>query len=54
MELQDSIKIRKSYPGKTIETNFAIATVTKSFQMTSENTSLTSPRKAFQTPDLDC
>ena len=35
-------------------TRFARATVKKSFQMTSGNTSITGLRKAFETLNLDC
>ena len=41
IELQDGIKIRKVVQAKNILTNFARATVTKSFQMTSGNTFIT-------------
>ena len=45
-------KSEKVIQAKTIVTHFARATVTKSFQMTSGNTSITSLRNASQ-PDLD-
>ena len=52
IELQDGITNRKSCPGKKIMTRFARATVTKSFQRTSGNTTITGLRKAAQTSDL--
>ena len=46
IELQDGIKIRKSCPGKKNCDTLARATVTKSFQRTSGNTSNTGPSTA--------